>query len=103
MKYVICGIVLGLLALAALIYFLQKKPKVKKTRAIKTTPKPEPQITYFIPQPTVLIPQTSVVQVPPYQPVQQPTYTYTTAPTTATAAPIVQTTGVSAQATPLIS
>jgi len=101
--WIIAGIVLGLLALAALIYFLQKKPKVKKTRAIKTTPKPEPQITYFIPQPTVLIPQTSVVQVPTYQPVQQPTYTYTTAPTTATAAPVTYAAPTTATTTPLIS
>jgi len=71
--WVIAGIILGLLALAALIYFLcAKKPKVKKTRAVKIEPKPEPvQIMYFVPQPTVLIPQTSVVQVPQYQQVVQ--------------------------------
>jgi len=94
--WIIAGIILGLLALAAIIYFLQKKPKVKKTRAIKTTPKPEPLpvITYFVPQPTVLIPQTSVVQtVPTYQPV-----------TTVASAPAYQTTyAVPTTTTPLIT
>merc|ERR1719224_373282 len=76
--WVIAGIVLGLLALAALLYFLcAKKPKVKKTRAVKIEPKPQAQqIMYFIPQPTVLIPQ----QAPQYQQVVQsaPMTSYTT-------------------------
>jgi len=106
--WVIAGIILGLLALAAILYFLcAKKPKVKKTRAVKIEPKPQPQqIMYFVPQPTVLIPQTSVVQVPQYQPVVQsaPMTSYTTnvmAPTTMTS-PTVVTTGASASTQPLI-
>lgn len=106
--WVIAGIVLALLALCACLYFLcAKKPKVKKTRAVKIEPKPQPQqIMYFVPQPTVLIPQTSVVQVPQYQPVVQsaPMTSYTTnvmAPTTMTS-PTVVTTGASASTQPLI-
>lgn len=70
--WIITGIILGLLALAALaiIYGLQKKPKVKKTRAVKIEPKKEP-IVYFIPQPTVLVPQPSYVM---QQPIVQQQY-----------------------------
>jgi len=68
--WIITGIVLGLLALAAIIYALQKKPKVKKTRAVKIEPKAQPAPVYFIPQPTMLIPQSSVV-MPTYQPQMQ--------------------------------
>lgn len=69
--WIIAGIVLGLLAIAALVFFLQKKPKVKKTRAVKIEPKPEPvTLMYFVPQPTMLIPQQSVVMSQPV--VQQP-------------------------------
>jgi len=78
-KYIIPGIILGLLSIAACIYSCQKKPKVKKTRAIKVEhPKPEPTpVTYFVPQPTVLIPQQSVIMAQPV--VQQPLMTtYTT-------------------------
>lgn len=74
------GILAGLLALGAILYYLLKKtPKVKKTRAVKITPKEEPEpvptiVTYFVPQPTVLIPQTSVIVQPQstYLPAQQP-------------------------------
>lgn len=74
--WIIVGSILALLAIAGLIFFLmQKKPKVKKTRQIiPKKEEPKPVIT-FIPQPTVLIPQTSVVQmatpqyVPQYAPV----------------------------------
>jgi hypothetical protein len=74
--WIIVGSILALLAIAGLIFFLlQKKPKVKKTRTIiPKKEEPKPVIT-FIPQPTVLIPQTSVVQmatpqyVPQYAPV----------------------------------
>jgi len=86
--WIIAGIVLGLLALGALVYFLSKKPKVKKTRAVKIEPKPEPKVVYtqyFVPQPTVVIPQTSVVQY--QQVVQAPTVQY--APTTAVTAPLL--------------
>jgi len=62
--WIIAGILLGLAALAAIIFVLQKKPKVKKTRAVKIQPKKEP-IVYFIPQPTMLIPQQSVVMQQP--------------------------------------
>jgi len=61
---IIAGIVAALVAIAALIYFLtRKEPKVKKTRAVKIEPKPEPQpsIVYFVPQPTVLVSQPSYV------------------------------------------
>lgn len=87
--WVIAGIILALIALAAIIYALtQKKPKVKKTRAVSITPqqaapppKPKPppveeseeeevRTVYFIPQPT-FVPQTSVVMAPQYQPVMQ--------------------------------
>jgi len=88
--WIITGIVLGLLACGAIAYFMTKKPKVKKTRAVKVEPKPQPvqMVQYFVPQPTVLIPQTSMVQVPQYQyqQVAAPTTTYA-APTTTYAAP----------------
>jgi len=70
--WIITGIVLGLLALAAIIYSLQKTPKVKKTRDVKITPKEEPEeevpltTVYFIPQPTMLVQQPMVA---PYAPV----------------------------------
>lgn len=83
--WVILGCVLALIGLAALIYLLNKKPKTKKTRAMKITQKPEPPPAtpiYFIPQPTVLIPQQSVIM-------QQPlvTTTMTAAPTYTTTTP----------------
>jgi len=84
--WIIAGIILGLLALAAIIYALQKKPKVKKTRAVKIEPKPEPQrIVYFVPQPTVLIPQQTTL-VPMAQPtmVQQTSMVSVAQPTMAT-------------------
>lgn len=87
--WIIAGIVLGLLALAAIVYLLRPKPKVKKTRAVKIEPKPEPQVVYFIPQPTILIPQQSVVQVPQYQPVT--TVQTMAAPTTAVQQPLLTT------------
>lgn len=88
--WIISGIVLGLLALAAILYSMKKTPKVKKTRAVTITPKKEEpeeeeipvRTVYFVPQPTVLIPQTSVIQPS----VMQPTVTYA-APTTTYAAP----------------
>jgi len=53
--WIIAGIVLGVLALAAILYALLKKtPKTKKTRAVKIEPKPEP-VPIFIPQPTVMM------------------------------------------------
>jgi hypothetical protein len=101
--WIITGIVLGLLALAAIIYALTKKPKVKKTRAVKIQPKPDPPLVpLFIPQPTVLIPQQSVVMAPPVMQQQvvyetaAPMTTYA-APTTTYAAPTV------AQTQPLLS
>jgi len=64
--WIIAGIVLGVLALAAILYALLKKtPKTKKTRAVKIEPKPEPVVPLFIPQPTILIPQQSVVMMQP--------------------------------------
>lgn len=101
---IIASCILGLLALAAIAYALQKKPKVKKTRAVKIEAKPEPQpVMYFIPQPTVLIPQTSVVQMAPqYTPLmtQQtaPVVTYTQAGAYELGTPTTIT-----QATPLVS
>lgn len=97
--WIIAGIVLGLLAIAAIIFFLQKKPKVKKTRAVKIEPKPTPApMMYFIPQPTMLVPQQSVVLQQPV--VQQPLMTTqvvsTGAPITTTqmtTAPTTYTTG----------
>merc|ERR1712196_712881 len=83
--WIIAGIVVGLLALGAIVAALQKKPKVKKTRAVKVEPQPEPVQVMFVQQPTVLVPQTSVVMqsVPQYTTVAQvaPTTTYA-APTT---------------------
>lgn len=74
--WIIAGIILGLLALAAIIYALQKKPKVKKTRAVKIEPKPEPApVVYFVPQPTMLIPQQSVVMQQPMMMQAAPQYT----------------------------
>jgi len=56
--WIIAGIVLGVLALAAILYALLKKtPKTKKTRAVKIEPKPEPVVPLFIPQPTVVMMQ----------------------------------------------
>jgi len=80
--WIIAGIVLGLIALGAIAYCLKKQPKVKKTRAVKIEPKPEPTIMYFIPQPTVLIPQTSMIApvAPQYTSVPQ----YASAPVTTT-------------------
>jgi len=102
--WIIAGIILGLLALGALAYFLMKKPKVKKTRAVKIEPKPAPApVPLFIPQPTILVPQQSVImyQAPTPQPVvqqqvqyvQQPVstqYVTTAAPTTTMATPMLQ-------------
>merc|ERR1719191_173171 len=102
-KWIIPGILLGLLSCCGIMYCLQKKPKVKKTRAMKIADKPEPEpvVTYFVPQPTMLIPQQSVIISQPV--VQQPLMTQTVqqvaapvqtvqmaqvaAPTTAYAAP----------------
>merc|ERR1712166_1261534 len=54
--WIIAGIVLGVLALAAILYaLLTKTPKTKKTRAVKIEPKPEPVVPIFIPQPTVMM------------------------------------------------
>lgn len=94
--WIIAGIVLALLAIIAAIVMCQKKPKVKKTRAVKIEPKPEPApIMYFVPQPTMLIPQQSMVMQQPListSVIQAPTYT-TAAPTTyTTAAPTTYTT-----------
>jgi len=101
--WVIGGIVAALLALAALAYFLQKKPKVKKTRAVKIEPKKDPPVITYIPQPTVLIPmsQPSMVMQPTYttQQVTQaaPTYTTQTVQTYASAAPAYTTAVPAAQ------
>jgi len=87
--WIIAGIILGTLALLGLIYYFCKKtPKVKKTRAVKIEQKPEPQpVMYFIPQPTVLIPQTSMIA-----PVAAPQYTpLTTTTAYATSAPVTTT------------
>jgi hypothetical protein len=107
--WIISGIVIGLLALGAIVYALQKKPKVKKTRAVKVEPKPEPVVTYFVQQPTVLVPQTSVVMqsVPTYTTVAQAApQTYTTiaqaAPTTY-AAPMTTYAAPTSQMAPLLS
>lgn len=89
--WIITGIVCGLLAIGALIYFLtQKEPKVKKTRAVKIEPKPEPEapkpepsVVYFVPQPTVLIPQPSVIIPQPTVQTYAP-QTYMTTPMTET-------------------
>merc|ERR1711862_486218 len=104
--WIILGAIAGLLLIGAIIFMLQKKPKVKKTRAVKIEPKPAAPAAppvYFMPAPqqTVPIPQPSVVQVPQYQPMTAtvtptmytaPTTEYVTtvaaAPTTVTAAPI---------------
>jgi len=70
--WIISGLVLGVLALGAVIFLLQKQPKVKKTRAIKIDePVEVVRPVYFVPQPTMLIPQSSVV-MPMYQPAMQP-------------------------------
>lgn len=88
--WIIAGIIVALLALAAIAYFCMKKPKVKKTRAVKIEPKKDPPLVpLFIPQPTVLIPQQSVIMAPP-QPVIQQQFVYETVPTTQYAAPTTQ-------------
>jgi len=84
--WIIAGITLGLLALGAICFALQKTPKVKKTRAVKIEPKAAPAphheepeheeheevpLVYFVPQPTMLIPQQSVVMQQPLM-MQQP-------------------------------
>lgn len=61
----IAGLV-ALLLVAVLCYMMQKKPKQKKTRAVKIEPKKEEPVQLFIPQPTILIQQPQLVyqQVP---------------------------------------
>lgn len=75
--WIIAGSLLGLAALIFLLMFCcMKKPKVKKTRAVKIEkPKetPAPVQMYFVPQPTMLVPQQSVIMQQPL--VQQPLMT----------------------------
>lgn len=87
--WIITGVVLCLLALSAILYLVVKpKPVVKRTRAIKLGPstqegpeESEPlfipdkvQAPLFIPQPTALVPQSSLVAVavPGSQPLVAP-------------------------------
>jgi len=103
--WVIAGIIAALLILAGCLYFFcQKKPKVKKTRAVKVEPKkdePVPVMQYFVPQPTVMVQQPVIQQVqqpvvyqqvqqPVREVVQQPQYAYTQVSQVATpvAAPV---------------
>eukprot|EP00746_Dinoflagellata_sp_MGD_P116507 gnl/MRDRNA2_/MRDRNA2_52354_c0_seq1.p1 gnl/MRDRNA2_/MRDRNA2_52354_c0~~gnl/MRDRNA2_/MRDRNA2_52354_c0_seq1.p1 ORF type:complete len:331 (+),score=63.59 gnl/MRDRNA2_/MRDRNA2_52354_c0_seq1:80-994(+) len=87
MLWIIAG---SLLALAALIFVIMfccmKKPKVKKTRAVKIEAKkePAPVLMYYVAQPTVQVPQPTVVM-------QQPLITSAPTYTTTTAAPVVST------------
>lgn len=78
-NWLLIGLLIGagvLILGAILAVLLKKKPKVKKTRAIKIAPPAEPaQVPLmWIPQPTVMYQQPSVVlqQQPVYQQVVQP-------------------------------
>jgi len=75
--WIIAGIILGSLGSCYhLVAALQKKPKVKKTRAVKIEPKEDPKpVVYFVPQPTMLIPQQSVVMQQPMMMQAAPQYT----------------------------
>merc|ERR1712224_1004600 len=92
--WIILAIIGGLLLFFGILYVILHKPKApKKTRAIKIANEYEEAVVpLFVPQPTVLVRQPSVVYSAPapttsvvYTQVAQPTYT------TSVAAPTVQT------------